>query len=97
MEKEEETYHDFSNVEKQRDFLIPEEFPEGPFGSTIAQDAPVENKSTPWQEGQRFQSAFNFENKSLHEDLPRKYPGAHPTHDDPEKPEQPPYEGYGSS
>ncbi|MED3690118.1 cytosolic protein [Peribacillus butanolivorans] len=97
MEKEEETYHDFSNVEKQRDFLIPEEFPEGPFGSTIAQDAPVENKSTPWQEGQRSQSAFNFENKSLHEDLPRKYPGAHPTHDDPEKPEQPPYEGYGSS
>ena len=44
MEKEEETYHDFSNVEKQRDYLIPEEFPEGPFGSAIAQDAPVRIK-----------------------------------------------------
>ena len=97
MDKKEETYHDFSNVQKQRDFLIPEEFPEGPFGSPINQDAPVENKTTPWQEGQRYQSAFNYENKSLHEDLPRKYPGAHPTHDDPEKHVQPPYKGYGSS
>ena len=59
MDKKEETYHDFSNVQKQRDFLIPEEFPEGPFGSPINQDAPVENKTTPWQEGQRYQSAFN--------------------------------------
>ena len=96
MGKEEE-YHDFSNVEKQRDYLIPEEFPEGPFGSSIAKDAPVQNKNTPWQEGQRYQSAFNYENKSLHEGLPRQYPGAHPTHDDSEKDEQPPYEGYGSS
>ena len=84
-------YYDFSNVEKQRNFVIPEDFPEGPYGAPRGADAPVENKSTPWREGQRSYSAFNYENKSLHEDLPRVYPGAHLPHDDPNTGEQPEY------
>ena len=87
----EEHYYDFSNVEKQRNFLIPEDLPEGPYGAPRGADTPVENKSTPWQEGQRYQSAFNYENKSLHEDRQRKFPGSHPPHDDPDRSEQAPY------
>ena len=71
-------YHDFLNVDNS---LIPEEFPEGPYGSTRAAASPVENKSSNWEEGQTFQSAFNYENKSLHGNLPRKYPGAAPPDD----------------
>lgn len=91
MDKDKEQYFDFSNVEKQRDFLIAEEFPEGPYGSPSRADEPVENKSTPWKEGQRFYSAFNYENKTLHQDIPRQWPDGHLPHDDPDKEEQPPY------
>lgn len=91
MDKEKPTYTDFSNVETMKNFLIPEYLPEGPYGSPINKDEPVQNKSTPWKEGQRYYSAFNYEFKSLHQDIPRKDPGSHPTHDDPEKNEEPPY------
>lgn len=46
-DKEKETYTDFSNVETQRNFLVPETLPEGPYGSPRGKDQPVENKSTP--------------------------------------------------
>lgn len=91
MDKDTERYFDFSNVEKQKDYLMAEEFPEGAYGAPRGADEPVENKSTPWEEGQRFYSAFNYENKTLHQDIPRQWPGAHPPHDDPDKEEQPPY------
>ncbi|MCM3567582.1 cytosolic protein [Neobacillus mesonae] len=87
----EREYFDLSNVEKQRNYLTAEEFPDGPFGSPIRQDEPVQLKSTPWKEGQRRYSAFNYENKSLHQDMPRQMEGSHPTHDDPDADEQPPY------
>ncbi|MDQ0219661.1 cytosolic protein [Peribacillus cavernae] len=90
MDKE-EAHHDFANVEKQRDYLTAEEFPEGSYGAARGKSDPVENKSTPWEEGQRYYSAFTYENKSLHENLPRQYDGAHPMHDDPDSEEQPPY------
>lgn len=90
-EKDTEQYHDFSNVEAQRNFLTVEDLPEGPYGSPRGQDTPVENKSTPWEKGQRYYSAFNYEYKSLHEDLPRQMDGAHPPHDDPNTEIQPPY------
>lgn len=88
---EKEIYTDFSNVEKQRNYLTAEELPEGPYGSPIGKKDSVHNKETPWHEGQRHYSAYNYENKSLHQDIPRQMDDAHPTHDDPNKQEQPPY------
>lgn len=77
------TYSDFSNVRSMNNELIPEEYPEGAFGSSQAADEQVEGKSTPWEKGQRRQSAFIYPYKALHEDLPRQAPGAHPIHDEP--------------
>lgn len=88
---QEEKYTDFANVEKQRSFLTAEEFPEGPFGSPVGENTKVENKSTPWQEGQQYYSNFTYEFRNLHQDLPRQFPGAHPTHDEKNKNEEEPY------
>lgn len=41
-----ENYTNFSNVEKMKEYMIPEEFPEGPFGSPFRINEPVENKGT---------------------------------------------------
>ncbi|WML47068.1 cytosolic protein [Neobacillus sp. PS3-34] len=90
-DKETKSYTDFSNVETQKNFLAVETLPEGPYGSPIRKNKPVENKSTPWREGQRYHSAYNYEFKSLHQNLPRQMDGAHPTHDDPDKNEELPY------
>ncbi|MEH7352927.1 cytosolic protein [Neobacillus drentensis] len=84
-------YTELSTVEKQQNVLTAQEFPEGSYGSFIKKDEPVQNKSTPWKEGQRKYSAYNYEFKSLHEDLPRQIEGAHPPHDDPDTNIQPPY------
>lgn len=79
-----EQYSDVSNVDEIKNNLVPEEFPEGSFGSPINQEKLVdESKSTPWQEGQRRRSAFNYAYKDIHANLPRRTPGAHPTHDKP--------------
>ncbi|GGA76741.1 hypothetical protein [Ornithinibacillus halotolerans] len=83
--KDKEKFSNFSNVEYQNNYLIPEEFPEGPFGSSINKEQAVEGKSTPWKEGQRRESAFVFPDKNQHEDLPRQIKGAHPLHDDVEE------------
>ncbi|MDQ0229298.1 hypothetical protein [Metabacillus malikii] len=85
MLNNDEEYRDFSNVETGRDFLTAEEFPDGPFGSPIRKNEKVENKSTPWQEGQQYYSNFAYENRTLHEDLQRQFPHSHPTHDDKSK------------
>ncbi|WP_026694607.1 hypothetical protein [Peribacillus kribbensis] len=92
-----DSYHDFANVEKTAQYLIPEEFPEGAYGAPMNAAEAVQNKSTAWKKGQRHYSAFNYENKTLHENKPRQMEGAHPTHDDPEKGEQPPYTQTGNS
>lgn len=82
MSKEDaKKYSDFSNVEDMRNYLIPEQMPEGPYGSPINKDKLVQNKSTPWKEGQRYHSAFNYPDKDRHDDLPRQIDGAHPLHD----------------
>ncbi|MEK3887765.1 cytosolic protein [Bacillus sp. FSL K6-3431] len=85
-------YTDMSNVETDRNYIIPEEFPEGGYGATKGENTPVENKSTPWEEGQRSYSAYNYEFKSMHENKPRNFPGAHPTHDNPDEEIEPPYQ-----
>lgn len=84
-------FHNFANEEKQQNYLIPEELPEGAYGAPVGKDTPVENKSTPWKEGQRYYSAFNYENKALHQNMPRQIDGSHPVHDDPNTAEQAPY------
>ncbi|MCH1625543.1 cytosolic protein [Fredinandcohnia quinoae] len=89
--KREKQYSDFSNVEIMHEYLTGEELPEGPYGAPRGKNEPVENKSSPWEEGQRYYSAFNYENKSLHENIPRQYPDAHPTHDDPDVDTEPQY------
>lgn len=88
--KDEKKYSDFSNVTNVRNDLIPEEYPEGSYGSPIQADDPVYGKSSPWRKGQRRQSAYVYPYKELHEDLPRQTPGAHPIHDEPDdvNPEQ---------
>ncbi|MEH7548701.1 MULTISPECIES: cytosolic protein [Bacillaceae] len=87
-----EKYTELSNVEKQQNYLTAQEFPEGPYGTPIRKNQPVQNKSTPWENGQRYYSNFNYENKSLHQDIPRQMEGAHPTHDDPNIDNQAPYD-----
>lgn len=82
--KEEKGYSNISNVDERDNYLIPEEFPEGAFGSPIDKEEAVYSKSTPWQEGQRRQSAFVYPDKDRHDDLPRQAPGAHPIHDEDE-------------
>lgn len=82
-------YSDFAAAETMHNYLTPEQLPEGPYGSPT--DRPL-GKSTPFDEDQRYYSAFNYENKSLHHDIPRQHPTAHPTHDDPEADREPPYD-----
>ncbi|MBY7143988.1 hypothetical protein KFZ56_13225 [Virgibacillus sp. NKC19-3] len=86
--KPKKDYSDFSNVDSMRNVLIPEEYPEGAFGSAVNKDEQVESKSTPWKEGQKRDSAFVFPDKKLHNDLPRQTPGAHPIHDEPGNPKE---------
>lgn len=73
-------YTDLATVESQRNDLTAEEFPEGPYGLSL----PVETlgKSTPWREDQRPPNPFSYENRELHEGLPRVYPPNHDTHDE---------------
>ena len=92
--RKEDQYTDFSNVVKQNMFLASEEFPEGSYGNATGDDRPVTNKDTPWIEGQKYTSGFAYEDRTLHQHLPRQFPGAHPTHDDPEHDKVPPYEDY---
>jgi hypothetical protein len=73
-------YVDFATVESQRNDLTAEEFPEGPYGSSQLTESL--GKSTPWREDQRPPNSFNYENRELHEGLPRVYPGDHETHDE---------------
>lgn len=76
--KEKEHYSDFSNVVQSRSYLTSEELPEGAYGSPININEPVKNKSTPWEEGQQFYSAFNNVKNSVYEYPPRQMEGSEP-------------------
>lgn len=74
-------YTDLATVESQRNEIVPEEFPDGPYGSIFAAQALVKGKR--WREDQRPLSAFTYEYRDLHEGLDRGgYPGEHDTHDE---------------
>lgn len=70
---------DFSTVLSQSNDLTAEEFPEGPYGSSL----PIESlgKSSPWRDDQRSPNSFMYENRELHAGLERNYPGDHDMHD----------------
>lgn len=70
---------DLSTVESQRNDLTAEEFPEGPYGSSLLVE--TLGKSTPWREDQRPPNRFMYENRELHAGLERGYPGDHDLHD----------------
>lgn len=80
LKEDKSDYTDLATVESQRNDLTAEEFPEGPLGS----DAHSETlgKSTPWRDTQRPPNRFSYENRELHEGLPRVYPPDHDTHDE---------------
>ncbi|MFD2671309.1 hypothetical protein [Marinicrinis sediminis] len=72
------SYTDVATVESQRNDTIPEEFPEGPYASTLRTESL--GKSTPWRADQRPPNRFAYENRQLHAELPRQYPPGHHTH-----------------
>ncbi|WP_144941593.1 hypothetical protein [Paenibacillus sp. 32O-W] len=74
---------DLDTVESQRNDLTAEEFPEGPYGSSLLTESL--GKSSPWREDQRPPNTFNYENRELHEGMQRNFPEDHETHDEPEK------------
>ncbi|RXZ80117.1 hypothetical protein EBB07_20480 [Paenibacillaceae bacterium] len=72
LEEERQPATDLATVESQRNDLTAEEFPEGPYGADLISESL--GKSSPWRRDQRPSNRFNYENLSLHEDLPRDYP-----------------------
>ncbi|WP_134686984.1 hypothetical protein [Brevibacillus migulae] len=78
---------ELSTVESQRNEIIPEEFPEGPYGAPT-NEARL-GKATGWEEGQHVISNMAYENRNFHQDLSRQEPASHPTHDDPNLNEEP--------
>ncbi|MET3287944.1 hypothetical protein ACTID9_19895 [Brevibacillus fluminis] len=75
---------DFGVVQSQRNEILQEEFPEGPYGSS-RNEARL-GKSTPWEEGQHSTTTrFTYETREFHENLQRLVPGSHPIHDDPDE------------
>lgn len=55
--------------------LVPEEFPEGPYGASVFLDEPL-GKSSPWEPGQQTNHRFFDENPAFTDDL------AHPPNAD---------------
>ncbi|MFD0697481.1 hypothetical protein ACFQZT_25735 [Paenibacillus sp. GCM10027628] len=66
-------YTDLETVESQRNDLTAEEFPEGPYGSDLITESL--GKSTPWREDQRSPNSYTYENRELHQGIPREHPG----------------------
>ncbi|MED1795944.1 hypothetical protein P4V54_25095 [Brevibacillus nitrificans] len=83
-EYENEQYSELSTVESQRNEILQEEFPEGPYGSSTNRERL--GKSSEWEPGQQSTSTrFTYETRNMHQDLPRQDPSAHPIHDDPDE------------
>lgn len=73
LQEERQEYTDVSTVESQRNDLVLEEFPEGPYGSALTSESL--GKSSPWRVDQRTAHRFDYENHELHEEEVRDYPG----------------------
>ncbi|WP_136608831.1 hypothetical protein [Paenibacillus dokdonensis] len=75
--------NDVSTVQSQHNDLVPEEFPEGPYGSNL--EAESIGKSSPWRKGQHSPRRFGNENLELHEAKGREYPGEDPVAENSQK------------
>lgn len=64
---------ELETVRSRQNDLVPEEFPEGPYGGSLTQ--PTLDKSSSWQKGQEAPHRYAYENLELHRDEPRDYPG----------------------
>jgi hypothetical protein len=84
VKKRNRGYSEFDTVNSQRNELIPEEFPEGPYGSPNNFEL-----GHNWQEDQHVISAFAYENRQFHEGIERQIEPRHLTHDDPREDESP--------
>lgn len=80
MKENKKKWTDLRTVESQRNDLTAEEFPEGPYGSSLLTESL--GKSSPWRDDQRPPNTFTYENRDLHEGMPRVFPGDHKTHDE---------------
>lgn len=76
-------YRELETVISRRSEIIPEEFPEGAYGSPY-DEVPL-GKTTPWEPGMHAVSPFTYENRTFHAGLERDYPDAHPTHSETEE------------
>lgn len=76
---------DVKTVESMRHELLPEEFPEGPYGSPMEFDA-----SREWHPDDRRVRAFAYEYKRFHEGIPRHLPPVDETYGEAENTEKPP-------
>lgn len=83
LEESRRHYKDLMTVESQRHQLTAEEFAEGPYGA--AHNMPKLGKQLPWLRDMRGPNTYTYENKNLHEGLPRLDPPNHLTHDDPDR------------
>ncbi|WP_127532625.1 hypothetical protein [Paenibacillus kobensis] len=72
MDEKRSRYTDFAAVESQRNDLVPEEFPDGAYGSDLKSEL---GKSKPWRIDQRAANPYGYENRSLHAGMERGYPG----------------------
>lgn len=73
IKEDRQPYTDLATVESQRNDLTAEEFPEGPYGSDKITESL--GKSKPWRIDQRSASQFDYENRELHAEIDRDYPG----------------------
>lgn len=74
-------YDDFANVEIDRNYQIPEEFPEGTYGEPVNAEQSLQSQVD--NPNRRPYSAFNYENKTLHADAQRNMSNSHPPNDFP--------------
>jgi hypothetical protein len=87
-EYENSKYSELSTVESQRNEILQEEFPEGPYGA--ATNETHLGKATGWEPGQHSTTTrFTYETRNMHQDLPRQDAGAHPVHDEQGMDEEP--------